>query len=79
MSDQNSYFRRCHVCGGLTEFNGSEDIERCVHCEKAFARFQYFDDRMAPVQSDAHLRPVFAASEYEPVKGLTAHWTQIES
>ena len=69
------YFRRCHMCDGLSFSKNDEGmIERCQHCKKAFARFQYFDDRLAPTQSDAHLRPIFASNEYEPIKGLTVHW-----
>ena len=70
-----TYFRRCHICYELTEGPEDDEVQRCKHCGKAFAKFQYFDDRYSPVQSDSHLRPVFADGEFEPVKGLTVHWT----
>lgn len=75
MSTKFTYFRRCHICGGLSADAQDDHVGRCDQCGKAFAKFHYFDDRYSPVQSDAHLRPLFAAGEFEPVKGLTVHWT----
>lgn len=75
MSRLHTYFRRCHICGGLTEAVDDEHVQHCEICGKPFAKFQYFDDRYSPIQSDAHLRPLFAAGEFEPVRGLTVHWT----
>jgi hypothetical protein len=68
-----TYFRRCHVCG-VTNTEDSHGIDHCMNCGKPFARFQYFDDRLSPVQSDLTLRPPFLAGEYIPIHGLTVYW-----
>jgi ribosomal protein L37AE/L43A len=75
MARVKTYFRRCHVCERVTGRSAHEHIERCEHCQKPFAKFSYFDDRYSPVATDNHLRPVFADGEFEPVRGLTVHWS----
>lgn len=67
------YFRRCHVCGQTNSEHG-HNIDHCSYCGKPFAKFHYFDDRTAPVQSDFTLRPPYLAGEYIPIQGLTVYW-----
>lgn len=67
------YFRRCHLCGSLTE-SGDDHVERCACCHTAFARFQYFDDKYTPTVGDNVLRPVYTRAEFEPLQGLTVYW-----
>jgi len=69
-----NYFRRCHVCGQTTHIESKNFIERCAHCEKPWAKFQYFDDRFTPTQSDRTLRPPPLDGEWVPIQGLTVYW-----
>ena len=71
--DNSVHFRRCHVCGALTEVSQSK-VERCGSCEKSLAPFYYFDDRFVVIPTDSELREPYHASEYRPIRGLTAYW-----
>ncbi len=68
------YFRRCHICGGVTEREGHKPIDYCDHCGKPMARFHYFDDRVTPVISDRTLRAPELPGEFSPLHGLTVYW-----
>ena len=74
MKEKPFYFRRCHVCGGVTACEGKHHVEHCEHCGKPLARFQYYDDRFTPTQSDRNLRPSYLPGEFTPIQGLTVYW-----
>lgn len=69
-----AYFRRCHICGALGTLDDGAHIKECQVCGKAWAKFQYFDDRFTPIQSDRTLRPPPLTGEWQPIKGLTVYW-----
>lgn len=70
------FFRRCHVCNGITECEGTP-VERCAQCGKSIAPFYFFNDLEVPPLSEHGLR---SSSELEepgariPVRGFTAYW-----
>lgn len=68
------YFRRCHLCGTVCLKPNHEHIPHCEHCGKAWAKFQYFDDRFSPIESDRTLRPPPLEGEWIAIKGLTVYW-----
>lgn len=67
------YFRRCHICDGITECVGHR-VEHCAVCGKPMAPFYFFDDSQAPIDSDFALRPNKRTKGRMPVRGLTAYW-----
>lgn len=67
------YFRRCHICGSLNETK-DEHVQRCTHCNKPFAKFQYYDDKYTPIFSDCQPLPEYREGEYIPIRGLTVYW-----
>ncbi|MFN3697003.1 MAG: hypothetical protein ACK4VO_06125 [Pseudobdellovibrio sp.] len=83
------HFRRCHICGELNE-KSYHLVERCGHCQKAFAPFVFFDERKAlgvsndisdegpdhPAKKASSYKITRLASEsnYPPIWGLTVYW-----
>lgn len=67
------YFRRCHVCNSLC-VTTEDHVQRCEHCDKPFAKFQYYDDKYVPICSDSEQQPIFREEEYIPIRGLTVYW-----
>lgn len=65
------HFRRCHVCGAVTERN--ERIDQCDHCGKWLVPFFYYDEVLAPPASDDQERPLSEPGEYRLV-GLSVSW-----
>ena len=69
-----NYFRRCHMCGAVSEIENDCHIQCCENCGKPWARFRYFDDRLTPTQSDKALRTPLNEGEWIPINGLTVYW-----
>lgn len=65
------HYRRCHVCGAVTE--REVKIERCDTCGKSVVPFFFFDDTKVPPPEDRQLKKRFEG-EMRPVLGLTAYW-----
>ncbi|MGE0528515.1 MAG: hypothetical protein AB7P49_15710 [Bdellovibrionales bacterium] len=65
-------YRRCHVCGTLSE--APSEVRRCSHCGKPFAPFYYFKDQFTPILADCNLRPPVLSGQWRPIHGLTAYW-----
>lgn len=72
----NVHFRKCHVCGSISE-KSEEPVKKCSKCEKSLAPFFYFDDHTKVTLSDMHLRPPLLDGEFLPIHGLTVVWDPI--
>jgi rRNA maturation endonuclease Nob1 len=68
-----THFRRCHICGTVTE-NEGKAVQRCTHCGKAMAPFYFFDEDKVDALSESDPRPVVLPGLRSPVRGLTAYW-----
>jgi hypothetical protein len=66
------HFRRCHVCGAVTE--QEEKIENCRDCHKPIVPFLYYDDTIQVGVASEGPRPKTKEGEWRPVIGLTAYW-----
>lgn len=83
--EQKTHFRRCHVCGGITEVK-EKTVDHCSHCSKPFAPFFFFDEAETislpddrPLSESLTSRAVPEAdlktsSNYRPLIGLTVYW-----
>lgn len=72
---KNLHVRRCHLCGTVSE--SSDDILKCMHCQKSLLPFYYFDKRKVSEFSDDQERPQTLRDKdtgYGPIRGLTAYW-----
>lgn len=67
-----THFRRCHVCGAVTE--QKETIKKCGACGKPVVPFLYYDDTQAPLLSENVRGPYYKLGELRPIRGLTAYW-----
>jgi hypothetical protein len=73
---QKLHIRRCHLCGGISENEGSA-VTKCGHCGKSMAPFYFFDDtEVIPFSDDVEceLEAPKYAGERKPVRGFTAYW-----
>lgn len=76
------HIRRCHVCGSVTESEGSA-VHKCAHCGKHLAPFYYFDESKLEglldggfylsVWKNAQDLP---AGSYQPIWGLSTYWQE---
>ena len=66
------YYRRCHVCGDVTE--GNSPIKYCEHCHKPLATFCYFNEHEVVAFSENRERPQYKGVQVIPVIGLSAYW-----
>lgn len=71
------HYRRCHVCGAVTE--SFQKIERCECCGKHVAPFFYFDDLATTPPSDSGVDGRKTEPGIKPLLGLTAYWTSKSS
>ncbi len=69
-----SHYRRCHVCGGVTERR--ERVEKCESCGKTIVPFFYFNEMTATGFGDNQLRPAAPPGEVRPLIGLSAVWSE---
>ncbi len=69
------YFRRCHICNQLTQnlCKDESDLTQCVHCQKDFVPFLFFNDEKTPIFSDNEPRPEIKEC-YLPIRGFTSYW-----
>jgi hypothetical protein len=74
-NSQRLHIRRCHLCEGVTESEGSPVI-RCHHCGKSMAPFYFFDESEVIPHSDVEgeLDGPRKPGERKPVRGFTAYW-----
>ena len=66
------HFRRCHVCGAVTEQH--ERIERCGPCGKPIVPFLYFDERTVSIPSAEGMRTAIRNGDWIPLLGLSVCW-----
>lgn len=70
-----THFRRCHVCGAVTE--QKQKIDRCQSCGKAIVPFLYYDDSLVGPLSETQSREQLELKQLgtiRPIRGLTAYW-----
>ena len=76
------HFRRCHLCGGVSE-SSSGRVQACSKCGKVMAPFFFFDELLTRTLSSSEIRTgnySFPQSTdnsqapYPPLRGLTAFW-----
>lgn len=69
------HFRRCHLCEGVTESEGSPVIS-CGHCRKPMAPFYFFNEAEVEPLSEYEPRPINEnrPGERTPIRGFTAYW-----
>lgn len=70
--DSNTYVRRCHICGAITEQH--QKIEHCTNCGRAMSPYFYFDENRTVIYSEALLRPPVLSNEYLPLLGFSTIW-----
>jgi hypothetical protein len=68
---EKTYFRRCHICGGLNE-NKDENIEHCQFCGKAWAPFYFFNELARYTDADEVIEA--KEDEFQPIVGLSTYW-----
>lgn len=68
------FFRLCHCCNQIS--SQVRTIDKCRHCDKSFAKFFFFDEHSVAVYSDSQARPQLLAGRMEPIRGLSAVWTE---
>ncbi len=72
MAHQSLHFRRCHVCGAVTE--RKDPVDRCEHCGKFISPFFYFDEKSITVEDEkGALAPT--QGHVRPLIGLAAYWS----
>lgn len=69
---QITHFRRCHVCGAVTE--QKQRIDRCDSCGKPIVPFLYYDDAQVGTLSESQLLEKIGQGQVLPIRGLTAYW-----
>lgn len=76
------HIRRCHVCGSVTESEGSA-VHKCAHCGKHLAPFYYFDEsklegllESGPYLSTWKLAKDLSPGSFNPIWGLSTYWQE---
>jgi hypothetical protein len=75
MANQSLHFRRCHVCGTVT--NRKAPVDRCEVCGKFMSPFFYFDEKTIEVQ-DMSGQVMPGKGQMRPIIGLAAFWSSGE-
>jgi len=82
MSTTVFHIRRCHVCGGVTESQGSA-VHKCSHCGKHLAPFYYFDEskldglaEQGPYLSTWKQTVFLTPGNFNPIWGLSTYWQE---
>lgn len=72
MANPSLHFRRCHVCGAVTERN--DPVDQCETCGKFISPFFYFDERTIAVKAESgSVNP--GQGQMRPLIGLAAYWS----
>lgn len=66
------YFRRCHVCGDVT--NAQSPVQHCENCGKPIATYCYFNEQDVIIPCDDKERPRYKDAQVIPIVGLSAYW-----
>ncbi len=69
MAHPSLHFRRCHVCGAVTE--RKDPVDRCETCGKFISPFFYFDEKTIAVKAESGVVP---GQGMRPLIGLAAYW-----
>lgn len=72
MAQPSLHFRRCHVCGAVTE--RKDPVDQCDACGKHISPFFYFDEKTIAVK-DQGGAPALGKGQVRPIIGLAAFWT----
>ena len=72
MACQSLHFRRCHVCGAVTE--RKNPVDQCELCGKFIAPFFYFDEKTIAIE-DRGGTLVPGQGQVRPLIGLAAYWS----
>jgi ribosomal protein S14 len=75
------HIRRCHVCGSVTESEGSA-VHKCASCGKHLAPFYYFDESKLEglLESGPYLSTwkttTLSPGAFNPIWGLSTYWQE---
>lgn len=72
MAHQSLHFRRCHVCGAVTE--RKDPVDQCECCGKFISPFMYFDEKAIAVKAESGAK-MPGKGQMRPIIGLAAYWS----
>ena len=75
MAHPSLHFRRCHVCGAVTE--RKDPVDQCGGCGKHISPFLYFNEKSIVVEDQKGAQAP-GQGQVKPLLGLAAYWSNGE-